>query len=109
MHAHHTHLPYFPSDSPSSFNLGLAHLNTGQYASAFHHLSASVNLKPDFAASYAHMAVVLSRLDDFENACAAYEKAIATETDFMFELNYTITLMKHGKRKKARRHWTEFK
>lgn len=32
-----------------SYNLGLVHLNTGQFASAFHYLSASINLKPDFA------------------------------------------------------------
>lgn len=34
-----------------SYNLGLVHLHTGQYASAFHYFSASVNLKPDFAHS----------------------------------------------------------
>ena len=27
-----------------SYNLGLVHLNTGQYASSFHYLSASINL-----------------------------------------------------------------
>lgn len=28
------------------------HLNTGQFASAFHFFSASINLKPDFPSSY---------------------------------------------------------
>jgi Bardet-Biedl syndrome 4 protein len=32
-----------------AYNLGLVLLNTQQYASAFHYLSASINLKPDFA------------------------------------------------------------
>lgn len=62
-----------------SYNLGLVHLNTGQYASAFHYFSASINLKPDFPSSYMYLAITLSRLDDFENACSAYEKAIEME------------------------------
>ena len=62
-----------------SYNLGLVYLNTRQYASAFHFLSASINLKPDFASSYMYLAIILSRLDDFENACNAYEKAIEME------------------------------
>ena len=36
-----------------SYNLGLVHLNTSQYASAFHFFSASINLKADFPSSYA--------------------------------------------------------
>lgn len=39
-----------------SYNLGLVHLHTGQYASAFHYFSASINLKPDFAHSYMYLA-----------------------------------------------------
>eukprot|EP00397_Hematodinium_sp_SG-2012_P028840 GEMP01030404.1.p1 GENE.GEMP01030404.1~~GEMP01030404.1.p1 ORF type:complete len:400 (+),score=64.75 GEMP01030404.1:35-1234(+) len=35
-----------------SYNLGLVHLNTAQYASAFHFFSASINLKTDFPSSY---------------------------------------------------------
>jgi Bardet-Biedl syndrome 4 protein len=62
-----------------SYNLGLVHLNTGQYASAFHFFSSSINLKPDFPSSYMYLAITLSRLDDFENACSAYEKAIEME------------------------------
>ncbi len=67
------------------------HLHTGQYASAFHYFSASVNLKPDFAHSYMYLAVTLARLDDFENACAAYEKAIqmaGAPGEPVFHLNY---------------------
>ncbi|KAJ1639627.1 hypothetical protein T492DRAFT_899299 [Pavlovales sp. CCMP2436] len=62
-----------------SYNLGLVHLNTGQYASAFHFFSSSINLKPDFPSSYMYLAITLSRLDDLENACSAYEKAIEME------------------------------
>ena len=57
-----------------SYNLGFVHLNTGQYASSFHYFSASINLKSDFASSYMYLGITLTKLDDFENACAAYEK-----------------------------------
>uniref|UniRef100_A0A7S3GDF2 Uncharacterized protein n=1 Tax=Palpitomonas bilix TaxID=652834 RepID=A0A7S3GDF2_9EUKA len=91
-----------------SYNLGLVHLNTGQYASAFHYFSASINLKPDFPSSYMYLAITLSRLDDFENACSAYEKAIEMESDYMFELNYSITLYNNGDVEKAKQHFVEF-
>ena len=59
-----------------SYNLGLVHLNTGQYASAFHFLSASINLKPDFASSYMYLAITLSRLEDFDNACSEFGQSL---------------------------------
>jgi Bardet-Biedl syndrome 4 protein len=68
-----------PFEWITSYNLGLVHLNTGQYASAFHFFSAAINLKPDFASSYMYLAITLGRLDDFENACSAFEKAIEME------------------------------
>lgn len=45
-----------------SYNLGLVHLNTGQYASAFHYFSSSINLKPDFPSSYMQLGITLTRL-----------------------------------------------
>lgn len=44
-----------------------------------------------------YLAITLSRLDDFTNACAAYEKAIEIEAvDPVFHLNYAVTLFNHG-------------
>jgi len=91
------------------YNLGLVHLNTGQYASAFHYFSASINLKPDFPASYMYLAITLARLKDFPNSCTAYEKAISMEQDHMNHLNYAITLYNHGETEKARTHYGLFK
>eukprot|EP00242_Pyramimonas_sp_CCMP2087_P014638 CAMPEP_0198199372 /NCGR_PEP_ID=MMETSP1445-20131203/2685_1 /TAXON_ID=36898 /ORGANISM="Pyramimonas sp., Strain CCMP2087" /LENGTH=413 /DNA_ID=CAMNT_0043869203 /DNA_START=382 /DNA_END=1623 /DNA_ORIENTATION=- len=91
-----------------SYNLGLVHLNTGQYASAFHFFSASINLKPDFPSSYMYLAITLSKLDDFENACSAYEKAIEMESDHLFELNYAISLYNNDDLQRARTHFQEF-
>jgi len=79
-----------------AYNLGLVHLNTQQYASAFHFLSASINLKPDFASSYMYLAVALAHLDDYDNACQAYEKALELEQDHTVSLNYAITLFNKG-------------
>lgn len=92
-----------------SYNLGLVHLNTGQYASAFHYFSASINLKPDFAHSYMYLAITLSRLDDFDNACAAYEKAIQMDSEPLFHLNYGIMLYNFGMIDPARQHYQLFK
>jgi len=92
-----------------SYNLGLVHLNTGQYASAFHFFSGSINLKPDFPSSYMYLAITLSRLDDFTNACAAYEKAIEMESnDHIFHLNFAITLFNHGDAEEAKKQFALF-
>ena len=44
-----------------SYNLGLVHLHSGQYASAFHYFSSAINLKPDFAHSYMYLAITLNK------------------------------------------------
>ena len=77
-----------PFERIVSYNLGLFHLATGQYASAFHHFSSSINIKSDFAHTYMYLAVALAKLDDVDNASAAYEKAIELDDDMMFRLNY---------------------
>lgn len=91
-----------------AYNLGLVHLNTGQFASAFHYFSASINLKADFASTYMYVGITLARLEDVANACAAYEKAITMETDHLFHLNYAITLLNAHKMDKAKEHFARF-
>lgn len=95
-----------------SYNLGLVHLHTGQYASAFHYFSASINLKPDFAHSYMYLAITLSRLDDYDNACAAHEKAIqmaGAPGEPVFHLNYAVLLCQHKALDQAKQHLAQFK
>eukprot|EP00742_Colponemidia_sp_Colp-10_P004412 GILJ01004709.1.p1 GENE.GILJ01004709.1~~GILJ01004709.1.p1 ORF type:complete len:470 (-),score=67.56 GILJ01004709.1:204-1574(-) len=91
-----------------AYNLGLVHLSTEQYASAFHFFSGSINLKPDFASSYMYLAITLARLDDFDNASTAYEKAIEMERDHLFHLNYSITLYNHNEMPRAKEQFLEF-
>ncbi|RHY21043.1 hypothetical protein DYB25_006015 [Aphanomyces astaci] len=97
-----------PFEWITSYNLGLVHLNTGQYASAFHYFSAAINLKPDFASSYMYLAITLGRLDDFENACSAYEKAIEMDADHLFHLNYAITLLNNDEIERAKVQFDKF-
>ncbi|OQR89056.1 sporangia induced Bardet-Biedl syndrome 4 protein, partial [Thraustotheca clavata] len=97
-----------PFEWITSYNLGLVHLNTGQYASAFHYFSAAINLKPDFPSSYMYLAITLGRLDDFENACSAYDKAIEMETDHMFHLNYALTLFNNDELERAKVQFDKF-
>ena len=47
---------------------------------------------------------VLLRLDDFENACAAYEKAIELGAGWAAHLNYAATLYKNDEEERAREH-----
>ncbi len=91
-----------------AYNLGLVHLNTGQYASAFHYFSASINLKHDFPSTYMYLGITLNRLDDFENACTAFEKAIEMDNDHLFELNYAVILYNNNQIEAAKEHYLRF-
>ena len=92
-----------------SYNLGLVYLNTGQHASAFHYFSAAINLKPEFAHSYMYLGIALSKLEDLENACLAYERAIELEDDWLFRLNYAVTLAKAGHEEASYQHFVKFR
>jgi Bardet-Biedl syndrome 4 protein len=91
-----------------NFNLGIIHLTTEQYASAFHYFSTSINLNPSYARSYMYLAVALSRLDDFENSCAAYEKALELGQDYLIHLNYAISLYLNDEVESSREHYKAF-
>ena len=54
-------LYFSPFEWIISYNLGVVHLATGQYASAFHFFSTAINLQPSFARAYMHLAVTLSK------------------------------------------------
>lgn len=65
-----------PFQWAAASNLGLVHLHTAQYASAFHYFNAAANLRPDHAETLMHLAITLGRLDDPDNARAAFDKAV---------------------------------
>jgi len=87
-----------------NYNLGVVYLALGQAASAFHYFSASINLNSSNARSYGYLAVALGKLDDFDNACTAYRKALEMdEDDYTTRLNYAVTLYRNGELDDARR------
>lgn len=85
------------------FNLGVAHLAAGQFASAFHYLNAAANLDSNSAETFMYLGVALARLDDAGNARNAYEKAFsiaarpgAPPPPPHLRLNYAATLLRVG-------------
>jgi Bardet-Biedl syndrome 4 protein len=93
-----------------SYNLGLVHLNTGQYASSYHYLSASINLNPKFAPAFMCLGIALARMKDPGNAMQSYEKAIALDADdYMTHLNFAVTLANCGERDRSRKHLDLYK
>ncbi|XP_075875131.1 BBSome complex member BBS4 [Nelusetta ayraudi] len=91
-----------PFDWKVLYNLGLVHLTMQQYASAFHFLSAAINLNPRMGEVYMLLAVALTNLEDVENATRAYEQAVALdESNPLVNLNFAIFLFNHGEKKAA--------
>jgi Bardet-Biedl syndrome 4 protein len=54
-------LYFSPFEWIISYNLGIVHLTTGQYASSFHFFSTAINLQPSLARAYMYLAVTLSK------------------------------------------------
>eukprot|EP00033_Pygsuia_biforma_P002669 GCRY01002950.1.p1 GENE.GCRY01002950.1~~GCRY01002950.1.p1 ORF type:complete len:423 (-),score=76.06 GCRY01002950.1:369-1637(-) len=85
-----------------SYNLGLAHIHTQQYASAFHFLSAAINLKPDYAPAFMYLALVLAHLDDIHNATMFFDKAVRMDrANPVTYINFAVALVAHGDKAKA--------
>ncbi|XP_008335286.2 BBSome complex member BBS4 isoform X2 [Cynoglossus semilaevis] len=91
-----------PFDWKVLYNLGLVHLTMQQYASAFHFLSAAINLNSRMGELYMLLAVALTNLEDGENATRAYEQAVMLdESNPLVNLNFSIFLYNHGDKKAA--------
>ncbi len=48
------------------------------------------------------------RLEDFENSCAAYDKAVELAEDYLTHLNYAITLYSNDEIERARKQYAKF-
>jgi len=91
------------------YNLGVVHLSTGQLASAFQYFSTAINLQPTYARAYLYLAVTLAGLDDFDNSCAAYDKACELgPDDALAYLNYSITLYRNDEIERAQTKFSKF-
>ena len=47
-------------------------------------------------------------MDDFENSCSAYDKALELGEDYLIHLNYAITLLRNDEVERARDHFAKF-
>ena len=88
-----------------------------QYASAFHYFSAAINLQKvpntnptaEDARCYTYLGVALCRLDDYDNAYAAYDKSIELmKHDPISRLNYAISLACNEENERAKEQLREY-
>ncbi|KAM9496605.1 BBSome complex member BBS4 isoform 2-T2 [Clarias gariepinus] len=97
-----------PFDWKVLYNLGLVHLTMQQYASAFHFLSAAINLHPRMGELYMLLAVALTNLDDVDNARRSYEQAVQLdESNPLVNLNFAVLLYNQGDKKAALQQYQE--
>ncbi|KNC21821.1 putative Bardet-Biedl syndrome 4 protein [Lucilia cuprina] len=66
-----------PLNYNALYNLSLIYITAQQYASAFHTLAAAINLRKDNAECYMLLGICLRKLEDFDNAFTAFERASA--------------------------------
>ena len=90
-----------------AYNLGLVHLNTAQYASAFHYFSAALHLKPEFASTYMYIGIVLNKMGDNRNSCASFKRALEMKKEPTTYFNYAITLYNQGNEEEAKKMFNE--
>ncbi|KIH61141.1 tetratricopeptide repeat protein [Ancylostoma duodenale] len=98
-----------PLDYKINYNLGLVHQAMGLYCSALHFLKAASELKKDDAQIIGAMAVVLSNMNDINNARRAYQKSISMDPKAQVILNYAIFEFRQKNRDVARDALTHFK
>uniref|UniRef100_A0A1I7Y5R7 TPR_REGION domain-containing protein n=1 Tax=Steinernema glaseri TaxID=37863 RepID=A0A1I7Y5R7_9BILA len=99
-----------PLDWKILHNLGLAHNAMLQYASAYHFLSAAININPKAATTFMTLAIVLTNLHDFENARKAYLKAIHVDKNNNAQIRLNLAVLEYKQQNyEAARHWmTEY-
>ncbi|CAB1121347.1 unnamed protein product [Ectocarpus sp. CCAP 1310/34] len=59
-----------------------------------------------------YLAITLARLEDFDNACSAYDKALELDDgggDYLTHLNYAVTLLNNDEQERAAEHYASFK
>ncbi|KAL1129675.1 hypothetical protein AAG570_012620 [Ranatra chinensis] len=91
-----------PLDWKTLFNLGLVHLHTKQYASAFIYLSSGIKLQHKHAPSFMLLAISLKHLGDNDNAIKCFEQGIKLDPDdAALRVNYITHLCSIGKNNEA--------
>uniref|UniRef100_A0A8D9DV85 Bardet-Biedl syndrome 4 protein homolog n=2 Tax=Cacopsylla melanoneura TaxID=428564 RepID=A0A8D9DV85_9HEMI len=98
-----------PLDWKINYNMGLLHVHTRQYASAYSYLSAAVKINRTHAHTYMLLAITLKHLDDTENARMCFEEALGlAKHDLEILLNYAIFLQSIEEDNRSREVLKEF-
>jgi Bardet-Biedl syndrome 4 protein len=90
------------------YNLGIVHLTTEQYASAYHYLSTAINFSPTYSRSYMYLAITLAKLEQLDDACKVYEMAIQISDDYLCHLNFALTLYNQDESERAREQYVRY-
>uniref|UniRef100_M3Z0E8 BBSome complex member BBS4 n=1 Tax=Mustela putorius furo TaxID=9669 RepID=M3Z0E8_MUSPF len=97
-----------PFDWKILYNLGLVHLTMQQYASAFHFLSAAINLQPKMGELYMLLAGVFLHIQDLLNRKVAKAKIpVWHRCNPLVNLNYAVLLYNQGEKKGALAQYQE--
>ncbi|KAI5744341.1 hypothetical protein M8J76_001489 [Diaphorina citri] len=98
-----------PLDWKINYNMGLLHLHTRQYASAYTYLSAAVKSNRTHAHTYMLLAITLKHLEDTDNARMCFEQALSiSKHDLEVLLNYAIFLQSVEEDNRSREILKEF-
>ena len=87
------------ADSPAVLHLrGLAHADLNDFPAAIACFQQVLTLKPDAAASWSNLGVVLKVEDRFERSIAAHDKAVALDpANHRFRVNRATALLRAGR------------
>ena len=102
-----------PLDWIINYNLGVVHLATKQYASAFMYLNATLSLlstalpldvqAQTLGAAYGLLAIALQKLGDTDNARSSYAKSLELDaSDLMVRVNFATMLYNNGEDAEAK-------
>ncbi len=87
------------ADSPAVLHLrGLAHANLNAFPAAIASFEQVLALKPDAAASWSNLGMVLKVEGQFDQSIAAHDKAVALDpTNHQFRVNRSAALLRAGR------------
>ncbi|XP_050442968.1 Bardet-Biedl syndrome 4 protein homolog isoform X2 [Adelges cooleyi] len=91
------------------YNLGLVHIHTRQYVSAFIFLTNSAKLNATNASTFVLIGLALNNMNDTANADRAYRRSIELNPDNPEALiNLTVLAIKQERYEQAKVHFHEF-
>lgn len=79
-----------------SFNLGLIHLMSEQYVSAFIYMNTAANYKKDYYLIFMYLGIILTELNDIGNAISFFNQALSLKEVPIILFNYVISLLKNS-------------